>query len=316
MDVAEVIKIQNQIASKIEELRGRIGTHRGYLTGSETRTRQLLIDPMLRVLEWDIENPEQVHLEYPVSGGRVDYALMHDGNPIAVVEAKSLSRTLDDSVTVQVLSYITDKSTIKYAIATNGDSWQMRVKGGRNKTFDIRIAGRSDYETALEMMRISRSVLQPDEEKMIAPVPPPMVGPCPPPEVSGSEVGWIPLTSVSGLNKDSSMPEVIKFPDGSSTDITYGVDLLRQTVKWLVNTGKLNSTHTPVTRPGATSSRYIWNRQPEHSNGRPFNNPEEIGDGVWVEKDLTAQQAVDNATLLLGNYGVNANEVQVKQHTA
>ena len=34
----------------IERLQDRIKTHRSYLSGDETRTRQVLIDPLLREL--------------------------------------------------------------------------------------------------------------------------------------------------------------------------------------------------------------------------------------------------------------------------
>lgn len=317
----------DDLQAVIKSLQNKIEQHYAYLSSSETRTRQVLIDPLLKELGWDVSDPDQVELEYSAGGGRADYALMSEGKPVAVIEAKRLGYRLDQSETMQVLNYANSRGIAHMAV-TNGDEWRMydvfAQKAIEERVImEFSITRTPAHESALQSLRI----WNPNLSSAHGPVgasesivkrldPPPIVGPCPPPEVPGPEVGWIPLTSVSGLNKNSPMPEEIKFPDGSNAETIYGVDLLRQTVKWLVDTGKLNSTHPPVTRSGGTSSRYIWNRQPEHSNGRPFNNPEKIGDGVWVEKDLTSQQAVDNATLLLGNYGVNANEVQVKLHTA
>ena len=42
----------------IEKLRNMIKTHHGYLSGHETRTRQVLIDPLLRELGWDVTDPD------------------------------------------------------------------------------------------------------------------------------------------------------------------------------------------------------------------------------------------------------------------
>ena len=54
----------DDLKETIGTLRERIKTHRTYLEGHETRTRQVLIDPMLRMLGWDIENPDSVQLEH------------------------------------------------------------------------------------------------------------------------------------------------------------------------------------------------------------------------------------------------------------
>lgn len=244
-EIDEIIDRVKRLSGVIRDMRDRIENSRSSFQNSETTTRYQLIDPVLDELGWDVRNNKLVVPEYTVSGGRVDYALMHDGSPIAVVEAKSLSRTLDDSVTVQVLSYITDESTIKYAIATNGDSWQMRVKGERNKTVDIRIAGSSDYETALEMMRISRAVLQPDEEKMIAPVAPPIIdvaisSPEPMPESptlgkpnnQGNQDGWFPLTELK-RKWHNPKPSKIRFGDSTEVEVELQKEFFIEIVSWL-----------------------------------------------------------------------------------
>ena len=260
-EIDEIIDRVKRLSGVIRDMQDRIENSRSSFQNSETATRYQLIDPVLDELGWDVRNNKLVVPEYTVSGGRVDYALMHDGSPIAVVEAKSLSRTLDDSVTVQVLSYITDESTIKYAIATNGDSWQMRVKGERSKSVDIRIAGSSGYETALEMMRISRVVLQPDEEN---PVLPPIVGPCPTPEVPGPEVDWIPLTKADPRPKGLS-PKSVRFEDGRETKLDSNQDLLFKVANWLANTttieewSKLDDPHVHTSASDARVPRVLDN---------------------------------------------------------
>ena len=84
----------------IRQLRSRAQSHHEYLSKGEreTRTKYALIDPILRSLGWDTEDPDQVKLEYEVDpshedGRRVDYALFRDGDtskPYILIEAKGL----------------------------------------------------------------------------------------------------------------------------------------------------------------------------------------------------------------------------------
>ena len=108
----------------IERLQDRIETHRSYLSGHETRTRQVLIDPLLRELGWDVSDPEAVQLEYRVGQQWADYALMSNVQPVALIEAKRLGRNLEDDEMMQVLNYA-NRDGIDYMIVTDGDKWEM-----------------------------------------------------------------------------------------------------------------------------------------------------------------------------------------------
>ena len=108
----------------IENLQQIIKVHRDYLSRHETRTRQVLIDPLLRELGWDVSDPEAVQLEYRVGKQWADYALMSEGQPIAVIEAKPLGSDLEDDEMMQVLNYA-NRDGIEYMIVTDGDRWEM-----------------------------------------------------------------------------------------------------------------------------------------------------------------------------------------------
>ena len=86
-------------ATVIRQLRSRAQAHWKYLSSGEreTRTKYALIDPILRSLGWDTEDPTQVKMEHEVSHGdddnrRVDYALFNapDSEPYILIEAKGL----------------------------------------------------------------------------------------------------------------------------------------------------------------------------------------------------------------------------------
>ena len=334
-ELDDIIDRVQKLSSVIRNVRNRIESGRLPYQSNETTTRYQLIDPVLDELGWDVRDNDLVVPEYSINKGRVDYALMDNGNPIAVVEAKNLSRTLDDDVVVQVLNYIADQSTIRYAIATNGDSWQMRVKGERNKAVDLMITDRSECQVALELMRMSRLILQPDEEK-IAEAPPPQklqnlvlarenrprparvsVSPTPPHRNFGVSVrdepaGWVSITSVSGLNKSRPLPKMIRFPDGSTERISYGIDMFRSVATWLVNGGRLTPDNARVHRPD-DSTVYCCNSYHQHPTGRDFKKPQRIGNvDVYIEKNMGIQLSVDSACALLRHCGVEPSAVQLK----
>lgn len=99
----------------IKQIRARSQAHHEYLSKGEreTRTKYALIDPILRSLGWDTEDPNQVRLEYEVdrgnnSIGKVDYALFNNPSPkpYILIEAKGLgeenaenARNLSDGMT-------------------------------------------------------------------------------------------------------------------------------------------------------------------------------------------------------------------------
>ena len=114
----------------IEDLQKRITLHSDYLSEKETRTRQFLIDPLLGELDWDVLNPNAVQLEYGVKdrGGtkQLDYALMLEDCPIAVVQAKSLNSKQKFASEAKRTKNIRDRTgltNIHYIIVTDGNRW-------------------------------------------------------------------------------------------------------------------------------------------------------------------------------------------------
>ena len=83
----------------IEKLRERIDAHGDALRKNEWLTRYALIDPLLRELGWDTEDPDTVRPEYRLENNkRPDYALCNNGKPIIMLEAKKLGEPLNDAI--------------------------------------------------------------------------------------------------------------------------------------------------------------------------------------------------------------------------
>jgi predicted type IV restriction endonuclease len=96
-------------------LRERIQQHAAALRQSEMLTRYALIDPLLRELGWDTEDPNQVRPEYRPGPGAADYALLSGGKPIIMVEAKKLDMPLQDGL-MQSINYCLMDGTAYFAV--------------------------------------------------------------------------------------------------------------------------------------------------------------------------------------------------------
>lgn len=112
-----------KIINLVEELKQRIKKYKEELAANEMLTRYILIDPFLRALGWDLENPKQVIPEPQVGGERPDYALKFGETIKAFVEAKSLGG-ITDTVIIDKLKY-SWQTGIQYTIITDGNVWMV-----------------------------------------------------------------------------------------------------------------------------------------------------------------------------------------------
>ena len=108
----------------VQTLKDHSLTYADKLRRNEALTRYTLIDPFLRELGWDTGNPAQVIPEYQSGGGRADYALLHEGRPIIMIEAKSLGSNLHDTALIQGITYCVGEGTPYFAV-TDGMIWEV-----------------------------------------------------------------------------------------------------------------------------------------------------------------------------------------------
>lgn len=112
MDFIDQIK---QFAKRVENLRENIQT--------EEATKTSIILPFLQLMGFDIFNPNEVVPEYTADvgikkGEKVDYAILTDGEPVILIEAKSINEKLEKHDS-QLFRYF-GTSKAKFAILTNG----------------------------------------------------------------------------------------------------------------------------------------------------------------------------------------------------
>ncbi len=93
----------------------------------EQNTKSTLIDPILTALGWDLEEFDEVRREYKrkPQDNPVDYALFVLRSPRLFIEAKDLSKTLDDRKWIsQTLGYATVVG-VEWCVLTNGNEYRI-----------------------------------------------------------------------------------------------------------------------------------------------------------------------------------------------
>lgn len=103
------------LSNRVNKIKNSIST--------EEATKTSLIMPFFQLLGYDIFNPEEFTPEFTADvgikkGEKVDYAIMNEGKPVILIEAKAVNEKLErhDS---QLFRYF-GTTTAKFAILTNG----------------------------------------------------------------------------------------------------------------------------------------------------------------------------------------------------
>ena len=154
---------RDALVSVIKTLQQRIRDHA--TKRNETRTRTVLIDPVIDGLGWS--DPLLSTSEYSIGYGQglriVDYALHptgQKGRPIAFIEAKRLRETLTCDHLNQVLRYASKRNSVRYVGLTNGDRWQFheRLEDGWSLVLDISVRDESAFHCATQLVWFKRLI--------------------------------------------------------------------------------------------------------------------------------------------------------------
>jgi len=116
----------DRLRQALAEVAERIARHRGAGIG-EQNTKAALIVPVLRALGWDVEDLDDVHLEYRLKSADrpVDYALLLQRDAVLFIEAKALDDDLNDRRWAsQIIGYAMEAG-VEWVILTNGDEYRI-----------------------------------------------------------------------------------------------------------------------------------------------------------------------------------------------
>ena len=135
-----------EVIGKLQEYMGK-DKYRHDLLNNELLTRYVLIDPLLRALGWDTENPEEVWVEYRVTSKRrkrADYVLFRGKGAVALIEAKKYGWRGGKEPPIiraarQVSGYQVSMSSVPLGIVTDGGGWWVYQLGTTGRLEDRRI---------------------------------------------------------------------------------------------------------------------------------------------------------------------------------
>lgn len=109
---------------------------------NEATTRNVIINPMLEALEWDLHNLDQCGYEIDPKGEEwgkkpADYILAKpDGTTVIVVEAKAMDNPLTDEKVEEQLAGYAEGLGSGVAVLTNGINWYIYNLGMRRDFAD------------------------------------------------------------------------------------------------------------------------------------------------------------------------------------
>jgi len=114
--------IMEQFTEQLKSLAKRIGTLRDSIT-TEEATKTAIVMPFFQLLGYDVFNPLEFCPEFTADvgikkGEKVDYAILMDGEPIILIECKSINEKLTKHDS-QLFRYFGTTSA-KFGILTNG----------------------------------------------------------------------------------------------------------------------------------------------------------------------------------------------------
>ena len=309
----------------IEKLRERMEVHQNKLKQSEALTRNALVDPLLRALGWDTEDPALALPEYRLGSGVADYALLNEDKPAIVVEAKKLGTHLQSAAEQSVTYCVNDG--IRYFVATDGRKWDVYethrpVPLAEKKivSFDLNdppadvcldalVLWRRSVQTGV-MRNAQAPLLERQREPPLVAVDqsepaPALVATIPTtPTTLPGEGNWQLLTQLKPRKGDKP-PLQLRFPDGSTAEIKYWADLPQVVTAWLNQQGKLDEASIPI----RNGRRYILSGNPIHPNGKEFRTVRKPAQ-FYLETNYNSSYNVRNATMIIEKAGIAARPTQ------
>ena len=300
----------------VETLRKRIDEHGAALRQSEALTRYALIDPLLRELGWDTEDPAMVMPEYKLGAGIADYALLGSGKPVMMIEAKRLDVNLQSAASQGITYCITDG--IEYFTVTDGKRWEIYethrpVPINEKMVVSFDLKGMTTAEVCLKALVLWRhevyagnlSTGQVPVLESAGGVATALV--TPPPD----DAEEIPLTDFNPQPKSKpSQGSAIVFPDGTSHILSDWKSIAIETTRWLILKEHLKKSHCPVQIPGA-KTRYAINSEPVHSDEKSFVAFQQI-ETLYLDMGHTFQGHVKNARGIIAHVGLDPAQFKVR----
>ena len=289
---------------KIQGLREIMRQSRNTVGAHETRTRIVLIDPILRMVGWPVDDPQKVELEYSVGNGRADYALLgRERQPVALIEAKPLGTRLEEH-TRQIVAYAMETG-VRIAGITDGDRWRLYdvlqpLPMDRKCVMDVSLRREDAVSAALSLLTGLTFERESSDGTETSGSPP------------DDDGDW---TTLARLEEPQTIDDdaEIRFGDGTRWPVRSWQHAVGVVAEWLVTSGRLAEDRLPL-QVGDIVRGVHW--EPVHSDGTRFNRSHDFdapsGRHVYVHTHGTHRTSLYYIRCMLESCEVPERNVAIK----
>ncbi len=308
----------------IEKLQERIDSHGDALRQSEALTRYTLIDPLLRELGWDTEDPDVVVPEYRVQNNQIaDYVLYQDGDPAIVIESKKLAEPLRGGKALDQGILYCAYTGAGYFLLTDGNSWEVYESGKTSPITSFDLTGGSAADACLKALALWRpSVISgevavgetpviglPDDPQSAIESQPAEETPV---QLASSVTDGEEWQKLSVFNPEpkTQPPGKIIFPDGSHALPKRWYEILTEIARWLMENGNLSESQCPILR-GPRSKKSLVDIDSVHSDGTSFFNFKSVG-SLYIDTHGNARTLINRSKYLIQHVDQDPAQFKVR----
>ena len=322
MDLTEAMEL-------FEEIEKRFKNYQDDL--SEFRTRIILIDPVLRLLGWDVENPDLVILEYqPTERNRksADYVLKNNGKNIAIVEAKNIDIDIEDWKHRDQADDYARYAEVKFFVLTNGIRWLLYERDLMTSVEALKPIVRFDvihdesHQCALAAISMWRPNLASDSGPSEA-TEPTFISPEFAPDLPSIEPDELPESQLldDSLEKSGkwcnfeeekapplgTKPTKLKIGDSSEETVRTWKDVIHKVAAWLVDEETLSVNDCPI----GTEKYTFIGREAVNPDGTPFKNPQPLSNRLILQRGSHTKTQWYQLRRLLWDLEVSRSKIRV-----
>lgn len=147
----------NSLSEVLAQVIEKMKKHRSFYEQNEMAVRDQVVNPILRSLGWNPENPEEVRPNVSTQEGVPDYSLIKNEKTMLFVEAKKLNIDVEQKEVMRQLARYSFGEGTKYGLLTNGAVWMLIRSFEEGTTLTERAVWKADLENE-ELPSVSRKL--------------------------------------------------------------------------------------------------------------------------------------------------------------
>jgi ribosomal protein L36 len=120
--------------------------------------REHIINPILKALEWDTENPKEVLPNVVGQEGIPDYTLFKEEKKVLIIEVKKLNVDIEEEEIIAQLGRYCYSKGVEYGLLTNGTMWILFKSFQKDTSISERIIWKVNLENE-ELSEASRKLV-------------------------------------------------------------------------------------------------------------------------------------------------------------